>query len=119
MLMDPLILAGDPVVPLVLGALPNRQMPHRRYAIAFLGNGAFNVALPALRRLLADETEEAWIRSDALRAICDIDASEGVRRARTLNERDDQLGWTAKLVLERGCETRRRSYADAWWGRHD
>src|SRR5215203_4806639 len=38
-LMDMLILAGDDVVPLVLTEIENKEMPRRRYAIGFLGNG--------------------------------------------------------------------------------
>ena len=41
-LMDPLILTGRSVVPLVLKELPNKDMRPRRYAIGFLGNSERN-----------------------------------------------------------------------------
>jgi len=46
-LMDPLLLAGDDVVPLVIDELPDKEMRLRRYAIGFLGNGRHTPALPA------------------------------------------------------------------------
>ena len=68
-LMDPLILAGDKVVPLVLENIRNKQMPKRRYAIEFLGNGTIRQALPVLEELVKNNTEEDFIRGDALQAI--------------------------------------------------
>ena len=118
MLMDPLIVAGEAVVPDVLRELPNPAMPRRRYAIGFLGNGGYGQALPALRALLVNEGESELIRGDALRAIGQIDASEAQALARKHAARDDFLGTTAKQVL--AGETReRRTYLQALLGRHE
>jgi hypothetical protein len=119
MLMDPLILAGEGVVPLVLEQLPKPQMPRRRYAIAFLGNGAYAQALPALRTILANEGEVDLFRGDALQAICDIDAVEGKRRAAEFAAQQDYLGSTARQIAQRGCATQRRTRAQAALGHHD
>jgi hypothetical protein len=40
-IIDPLILAGNDVVPLVINELSNKEMRLRRYAIALLGNGRY------------------------------------------------------------------------------
>ncbi len=119
-LMDPLILAGDEVVPLVLDAVIARDMPRRRYAVSFLGNGGFREALPTLERLLADETEDIYVRVSCLIAIYQIDARTGRQRANALANREDSLGHTASDVLEHKPHIdRRRTYLQALFRRHD
>ena len=71
-LIDPLVLNGQRVVPLVLRDLPDKEMPLRRYAIGFLGNGGYEEALPLLVKIVTDESEEYYFRSDALIAIYGI-----------------------------------------------
>jgi len=71
-LMDPLILAGSDVVPMVVAELPNKEMRLRRYAIGFLGNGHYTQALQNLESILRDETEIYYFRADALGAIYQI-----------------------------------------------
>jgi HEAT repeat protein len=68
----PLRQEGRRGVPLVVRELPNKAMPRRRYAIAFLGDGRYEEALPILERLLADTTEIEYFRADALLAIYQI-----------------------------------------------
>jgi hypothetical protein len=119
MLMDPLILAGNDVVPLVLEQLPNPHMRRRRYAIGFLGNGSYAEALPVLRMILANEGEGDLFRGDALRAICRIDAAESARRAPAFTARGDYLGTSARAILQEGCAGERRTRAQAAAGRHD
>ena len=53
-LMDPLILCGGRVVPLVIAEIQNKDMHRRRYAIGFLGNGHYSEALPVLEKILSD-----------------------------------------------------------------
>jgi hypothetical protein len=119
MLMDPLILGGEDVVPLVLEQLPNRQMPRRRYAIAFLGNGGFTQALPGLRAMLTDQGESDIFRGDALQAICEIDATEGKRTASQLVREENYLGSTARQIARQGCRRERRTWPQAAAGHHD
>lgn len=119
MLMDPLILGGDGVVPRVLAALPSKDMPRRRYAMAFLGNGAYRDALPVLRRILTDENELDIFRGDALQAICQIDAAEGKQTAPRFVSRGDYLGSTANTIAQQGCDTERRTPEQAARGCHD
>jgi hypothetical protein len=119
MLMDPLILAGDAVVPLVLREVAHPNMPRRRYAIAFLGNGGYPQALPVLRKISEDGRETAIFRADALRAIACIDANEGRWRAATISREPGFLGDSARTVATRGCDTPKRSYQQARAGSHE
>ena len=97
--MDPLILAGDRVVPLVIRGVADRNMPKRRYAIQFLGNGGFDEAVPVLRRILADKAEDDWMRADALQAIYMIQQSEGAGLAVDYREQDGVLGTLARRAI--------------------
>lgn len=71
-LIDPLVLNGRRVVPLVIAELPNKNMRLRRYAIGFLGNGGYPEALPVLEHILADDSEVDYFRADALKSIYQI-----------------------------------------------
>jgi hypothetical protein len=119
-LMDPLILAGDKVVSLVIREAARQGMDRRRYAIRFLGNGSYPQALPVLERILADPAEEEYYRGDALRAIYQINPALGTRYARQYHERKDYLGQIADAVLGGDDYVKmRRSYQDALLGRHE
>jgi hypothetical protein len=72
-----LLKAGDRIVPLVIGEVAHKDMPHRRDAIAFLGEGRYRAALGVLELIIRDETEKDFIREDALRAIHLIDPMQG------------------------------------------
>ena len=120
MLMDPLILAGDRVVPLVIREVKNPQMPRRRYAISFLGNGAYREALPVLQHILLNEGEVEYFRGDALLAIFRIDPSSGDRHANKFRNRKDYLGQVAKDIIQRDDFIYyRRSYQNALIGKHE
>ena len=69
----PLERAGSGILPYVLEAIQDKEMPGRRYAIGFIGTEAYEPALPVLRRILEDETEIWYFRADALEAIYLID----------------------------------------------
>jgi hypothetical protein len=84
-LMDPLILAGEKVVPLLLIEIERKTQPRRRYAIGALGNIQDNSALPVLERILRDESEEDYFRCDALNSIGMIDFQRGKELA-AINE---------------------------------
>lgn len=118
-LQDPLILGGDGTVPIILEKLKDKKMPRRRYAIAFLGNGSYVQALPALQSILQDATEEDFFRGDALEAIYQIDSSLGTRYAETYKADASYLGDVARRVLlKKGDSFERRSYLQALLGTH-
>lgn len=119
-LMDPLIVAGDKVMPLVMREVKNKEMPRRRYAIAFLGNGSYRDAIPVLENILRDTREEDYFRADALTSIYMIDESMGLRLAQQYKDQADYLGDVSRRVLAGDAQLRkRRSYADAIVGMHD
>lgn len=120
MLMDPIILGGKKVVPLIINEVQRRDMPRRRYAIGFLGNGLYPEAIPTLEKILEDETEKDYIRGDALKAIYQIDSSHGTKKAELYVTRKDNLGEMARQITKRSTvATDRRSYLQALLGLHD
>lgn len=85
-IMDPLILAGPDVVPLLARELPSPEMPNRRYAIGALGNIGSKAALPILEQLARSTSEVDYIRCDAVTAIAMIDHQQGLRVVNRLRE---------------------------------
>jgi hypothetical protein len=122
-LMDPLILAGDRVVPLVLRELSKRDMPRALYAIGFLGRGRYREALPVLERILSDPGEHDSLRAYALLAIHRIDGPRGRELAPAYfeeTERTDVLWQIERAVAEdRSFHDRHRTYWAALLGIHD
>lgn len=119
-LMDPLILAGDSVVPLVLKEVKNKSMPRRRYAIGFLGNGSYKEALPNLEGILQDPLEEDYFRGDALQSIYMIDESRGKGLAQKYEDHQNYLGEIARRVTAEDSKLKkRRTYSDAVLGKHE
>jgi len=119
-LMDPLILAGDGVVPLVLKEIKNKEMPRRRYAIGFLGNGSYKEALPELETVLHDSTEKDYFRGDALQSIYMIDESKGRKLAEEWKDEQDYLGEISRRVLTGDHQLKkRRTHAEAVAGKHE
>lgn len=118
LLMDPLILGGKKVVPLVLVKVKLPDMPFRRYAIEFLGNGEYPEAVPVLDAILKDEREIDYIRGDSLVALYRIDQTLGIETAKTFADRQDYLGRMSQDVLAKSLRLAiRRSYFDAVLGR--
>ncbi len=119
-LIDPLILAGDRVVPLVIEKVKDKDMPRRRYAIGFLGNGSYRQALPVLQQILQNRTERDYFRGDALQSIYQIDTQLGTDCAQRYQDGNDYVSRIAKKILTGDSSLKeRRSYWDAWWGRHN
>lgn len=113
-LMDPLILGGEKVVPLIINEVQRRDMPRRRYAIGFLGNGAYFSSVPILERIVEDETEKDYIRGDALKAIYQTEPSLGVKKAKLYTTYRDNLGEMARHITKATpVATNRRSYLQA------
>lgn len=111
--MDPLILSGGNVVPLVLEKVKNKQMPKRRYAIGFLGNGNYVESLPILKELVSNDSEEALIRGDSLLAIYQIDQSIGREMAIKFKDDSSFLGKIAKDIIAGNAAIAKRSYLEA------
>lgn len=119
-LMDPLILAGESVVPLVVEKAKDRKMVKRRYAIGFLGNGAYKEALPVLEGILRDPSEEDYMRSDALRSIYMIDSFRGEEFAKEYLASGGPLETVSRDILEgKAYLKERRSYRQALMSKHD
>jgi hypothetical protein len=117
-LTDPLVLAGDQVVPVVVREVARADMPLRRYAITFLGNAQSAEAVPVLRRIVEDSTELDLFRGDALEALWMIRVSGREELARSFAGRDDFLGQTAGRLLA-GYKPQRRTYWQALRHRHE
>ena len=97
--MDPLIVAGPAVYPLVIAAISDPDKPKRRYAIGFLGNEEVPDALPALLAIIEDDNELSCFRGDALEAVYMIDESKGKQAAERYRDATDMLGRSAEDVL--------------------
>jgi len=113
MLMDPLILNADVIAPVVIEQIRNRHMDKRRYAIGFLGNRRIEESLPVLRAILADDTERAFFRADALESIFQIDDREGLDHASQYSGWDDSLGDIAKGLRDGSHRPQQRTYWQA------
>ena len=98
-LMDPLIVAGPDVYPLVIEAVKESDMPNRRYAIGFLGNEEISAAIPTLLAIIEDETELPYFRGDALEAVYKIDEKLARQLAERYQVATDMLGRSAEDVL--------------------
>ena len=119
MLMDPLILHADLVKSRVIEEVAARTMPKRRYAIGFLGVAGITDALPVLRTILSDETEEDFFRADALESIYRIAKEEGSALASEYQSRTDHLGSIAQGLIDGSHKPLSRSYAQAAVGHHE
>jgi hypothetical protein len=123
-IMDPLIIAGSSVVPLLEKEVANPDMPNRRYAIGALGNLGSKSALSVLEKLAGTKSEDSYIRCDALVAIGMIDQQEGLRVANgvkgdgleCLSDIADNLDRNYAQWLEMSAP--RRTYFQALLGRH-
>ncbi|QDU82566.1 hypothetical protein Pla110_43260 [Polystyrenella longa] len=98
-LIDPLILQGDDVVPIVLENVKNKELPRRHYAIIFLGNGRYKESLPTLRSILFDSSESNTIRAQTLEAITQIDFSLGLTFAKQHLDAEGQLGLFSNHIV--------------------
>lgn len=122
-LADPLILNGRRVVPFVIKDISNKQMPLRRYAIGFLGNGGYSEALPVLTSILADEEEVSHFRADALIAIYMISPREAQELAPHHLNNEGFLGHVAKRIVSGIANDdvafKKRGWLNAFFGVHD
>ena len=94
----PLERAGSKILPSVLEAIQDKEMPRRRYAIGFIGTETYDPALPILRRILEDETEIWYFRSDALEAIHQIDQELAFELSSSYLDEPELLGRYARNI---------------------
>lgn len=85
-LIDPLILAGKKVVPLIMKEIIDKNMQQRRYAIAALGHLEDPSALPTLENIFKDVSEIDYYRCDALESIALLNPSVGLALAKENTE---------------------------------
>lgn len=108
---DPLIVAGDEVVPLVIEAVKNKDMVKRPQAISFLGNSGDREAIPVLESIINDKSDE--LRDWALGAIYQIDNELGKEIARKFEKEEGALGSLARSIITSKYYRVKRTYAEA------
>jgi hypothetical protein len=96
--MDPLIIAGVDIVPLVIEKIKDKNMKKRTFAMLFLGNGSYNKGLPVLREIIEDQNDPD--REVALFAIYQINAEIGKEYAKIHQLRSDKLGKISRDILQ-------------------
>jgi hypothetical protein len=119
-LADPLILTGTRAVPLVVAGVRDRQLRYRRYALAYLGWARDERALPVLRAILEDSSEQDYFRADGLEAIACIRITSGDSLAARFARDTGVVGRSASQVFDGPfCPPGDRTFWDALVGRHD
>ena len=113
----PLVMAGQSVVPAIIEAIADPEMPKRRYAIGALGDIGSSEALDSLQRILQNDAEIDYFRADALEAIYKIDADRGREAARKYSQRSDFLGKTAAAIVGGRILTRQGYWGAAFFSR--
>ncbi len=89
---EPLYKGGEKVIPLVIEKVKDKNMPHRLNAIGFLGKPKNYEALPVLIEILKDESENNYLRKEALWAVYQIEVKIALDFAYKYQNREDDLG---------------------------
>ncbi len=118
-LMDPLIVGGAKVVPLILKDINDKNMPLRRYAIGALGNIGDASAIATLESLLKDQSEVDYIQCDALEAIALINPDRGRVIATAYSRSSTSCLHELSAYLLSGKLPHRRTYIEALGGWHE
>jgi HEAT repeat protein len=117
--MDPLIVAGKKVVPLLLKEIQDKNMLQRRYGIVALGHLGDLSAIPVLERILKDPSEIDYFRCDALEAIALLDSDEAhVLAKEQASSSVDCINQLAEALVN-GKLPVRRTYLQALVGWHE
>lgn len=116
-LMDPLILGGKKVVPLLLKEIQDRNMQRRRYGIAALGHLGDPSAIPILEHIFKDPSEIDYFRCDALEAIAllDLNTARGLAKEQPAST---EICSQLSELLGQGKLPSRRTYLEALVGWH-
>jgi len=124
-IMDPLILAGSKVVPLLLEKISDKSMQNRRYAIGAIGNIGDENAIPKLIGILNDPVEDSYFRCDALNSIAMISQETGRKLAQSYKADNDKcLAQLSEALLSSDAGVwekmnyMKRTYWQALLGRH-
>jgi len=117
-LMDPLILRGPDVVPLLIREVPSRKMPRRLYGILAIGHIGDGRGLDVLKQIVSDPSEKEDIRYGALRSITLIDRDLALEVAKGYS--DQEIPGLSRLQheLESGRPLERRTFEQALRGEH-
>ncbi len=92
-------LDGRPNDDQLIAAIQNPDMPGRKLAIEYLGEGGYGDALPVLERIVRDTSEAPHFRVSALESILFIAKWKGQQLAREFGS-DGDLHETVRIILE-------------------
>ena len=98
---DPLIAAGQRMVPAICEAISHPDMKRRRYAISALGYIGDARALPSLESILRNAREIDYFRGDALKSIYQIDKALGTRYASQFRNQNGYLSMIATAIARK------------------
>jgi hypothetical protein len=117
-LMDPLILAGTEVIPLLREQIRDKNKPKRRYAIMALGHLGDSSSLPVLKQILTNASEISYFRCDALHAIAMINLEWGYSLAKKYLK--GNITCLSEMSQKRltGIPLEKRTWLEALFGRH-
>jgi len=119
MIMDPLILSGDKIVPIIIKEIKSKNFPRRLYAISFLGDGSYIESLPTLKKILTNVTEHSEFRGMALLSIYKINNTLGTKFALQNLKEEGFLGNVSKMIINKNPYIEeKRSYLEAFFGVH-
>lgn len=110
--------AGTPgVIPLVIQAIRDPQMPKRRYAISYLGEVGAVDATGELLVILENDSEQDYFRADALEALQAIDPDRARKLAPRYVGGPGLLGVFAKDITSGRVIGQRKTAWDRFWER--
>lgn len=116
-IIDPLLLAGQKVIPLVLTSIKDKEMKKRRYAIEFLGYSGEKKSLLVLQEIFNDKSEKDYIRGDALEAIYHIAPESGKKIAHNYSYEEEYISMVAKEIINsKSGSIEKRTLIDAMIG---
>lgn len=122
-IMDPLILKGEEVLPILHQIVRDPQMKRRRYAIGAMGNIGSEASLPILKSIYLSNNEVSYIRCDAFLSIVMISDNRAHEVMNNGFEEYDECFRKAHYALDalpsKDALYMERSYIDALFGVHN
>jgi len=118
--LDPLILGGSRMVPLLEKEILKKEIVKRRYGtIIALGHIGNKNSIPVLEQILQDREEKEAFREGSLIAIALIDLPTARKIAPQYLSEAGRVSQIAKEVLTQNPYLGKRSYWDAFFRVHD